>query len=525
MGIAVRNIVRRFLTLIVLLITVTTIQGEDGGVLDRKIKLTKNKGTVYELLKDVSDKSGYLFVYDSQIIDNDRKIKIKKGEYTLREAIYAITNNRKLIISVIDSHILLRIPEKNVEGPRIEYRDADTIASGPKHFTIGGQLTDRLSNEPIVYGSVSINNTSIGTVSNQNGEFKLVVPDSLSRSIVKFSHIGYESQEITALSLSGQNFQLLLNPQIVPLQEIVIRVVDPKQAIRDMIEFRHRNNSQNPMYLTTFYREGIEYKKRNIDLTEGVLKVYKTGYESNVYLDQVKLIKMRRINNQQRSDTIFPKMKSGISSCLHLDVVKNLPDFVDVGVGSLYTYTHTDITVVEDRRVNVISFEQKASIKEPSLYKGQLLIDAENSALLEAHFELDPRYIGRATNFFVEKKDSKLKLTLQQAKYVVSYKQGNDGMYYINHIRGDIHFRVKKKRHLFSNDLNFWFEMVTCKVENENVKGFSRKERLSSNKIFSETKYQYDRNFWENFNIILPEEPLEEFIINNLSEVIVGYSE
>jgi hypothetical protein len=56
-------------------------------------------------------------------------------------------------------------------------------------------------------------------------------------------------------------------------------------------------------------------------------------------------------------------------------------------------------------------------------------------------------------------------------------------------------------------------------VDTNNVTGFSRKERLATRNIFSETKYKYDENFWGAFNVILPEEKLKELIINNLSEI------
>ena len=61
--------------------------------------------------------------------------------------------------------------------------------------------------------------------------------------------------------------------------------------------------------------------------------------------------------------------------------------------------------------------------------------------------------------------------------------------------------------------------MVNCMVDTTDVNAFARKERIPTQNIFSDTKYQYDRNFWGNFNVILPEEKLKELIINNLSEV------
>ena len=48
----------------------------DRGVLERVIYLAKSKGTVYTLLGKVSEQSGFLFVYDSKVVDNDRMVKL-----------------------------------------------------------------------------------------------------------------------------------------------------------------------------------------------------------------------------------------------------------------------------------------------------------------------------------------------------------------------------------------------------------------------------------------------------------------
>ncbi|MBK5720898.1 carboxypeptidase-like regulatory domain-containing protein [Dysgonomonas sp. Marseille-P4677] len=514
---AAENIFHRFIVCLLLFFTVTTLSADDGGILSRRVEITKNKGTVYQLLKQLSDQSGYLFIYDSQIIDNNKTIKIRKGNYTLGEAIYAITQNERLKINVVGNHILLRLDDNKEEQLNLRTVPAIETEKEP-YFTISGKVYDRITNEPIVYSSVSINYTTINTVTNQSGEFRLIIPDSLNHSVVKFSHVGYDSQEIEAYLLDGQYVSLSLDPRVIPLQEVVVRAVDPLKELQNMKDSIKENYSSEPVLLTAFYREGIDYKKKNIDLTESVLQIYKTGYHSKPDKDQTKLIKMRRIVSKQEKDTIFTKMKSGIYSTLVLDIIKDLPDFITLGENTPYEYRHTDITTIDDRRVNVISFEQPQYVKEP-LYKGELYIDADNSALTEARFEINPQFVEKATGWFIERKSRDIKLSLQEAKYVVSYRPSDDDKYYVSHIRGDIQFKVRKKGRWFSSPLHIWFEMVNCKTDTENVKTFNKKERLSPHKVFSETKYRYDKSFWGHFNVILPEEKLKETILNNLNEV------
>ncbi len=501
---------------------IANIQASEHNVLDSIVQISKNKGTIYELLKDLSEQSGYLFIYDSQIIDNDKKVKITKGEYSLRDAIYLITGNNRLQIDLSGTYILLRLTEiqtQAIPNDSIPIQEAQEIVQ-EIYFTIKGILFDQDSKESIIFASVSILNTSIGTITNQDGGFQLTVPDSLQNHKVRFSHIGYESQDIDLALLKDKTLDIGLKPQAIALREVVVNAVNPEQALKDMMYNRVVNYASESVYLTTFYREGIDHNLRNIDLTESVLQVYKTGYNRNAAYDQVKLIKKRRIINRLETDTIFPKMRSGINSCLILDIIKELPEFTIPDKNTPYTYSYKGKSFVDNRPVNIISFRQKEHIQEP-LYTGDIYIESENKALIEVRFEINPNLVDRATHTFIDKKTARLKISLQQAQYIVSYKPSEDGRYYINHVRGDLRFKVRRRKHLFSSPLHFWFEMATCDINKKEAKPFPSNERLSTTRIFAETKHSYDKNFWKNFNIILPENDLENSIIHNLHEVLI----
>ena len=77
----------------------------------RMIHLSKEKNTVYRLLDKVSEQTGFLFIYDSKLIDNEKTVRIPKGDYTIRQAIYLITGNKELSLRVIGDHILISGPQ------------------------------------------------------------------------------------------------------------------------------------------------------------------------------------------------------------------------------------------------------------------------------------------------------------------------------------------------------------------------------------------------------------------------------
>ena len=61
----------------------------------------------------------------------------------------------------------------------------DTLA----YFTLEGKLQDNQSGAPIAYGTVGVVGTSIGSITNQDGEFRLRLPDSLRQGRIGVSGV------------------------------------------------------------------------------------------------------------------------------------------------------------------------------------------------------------------------------------------------------------------------------------------------------------------------------------------------
>ncbi len=497
-----------------MLLVCPLLRAQSDDLPSRTIPLPKLKGTTYEMLNLISERSGYLFMYDSKVIDSNRKVKISEGDYTLKEAIaLACGDAENIRTRTIGNHILLYKAETKPA-------EKETPAPSPagSYFTLEGTVRERETGDPIPYCAVGVVETGMGTITNQNGQFLLKVPDSLQNAYIHVSHIGYEAQRFPARLLSENNADLYLDTRFIPLEAVIVRLVNPQKLIKDMLDHIPHNYSDKPYYLTTFYREGVDRKRGFANLTEAVFRVYKTGYDGAAE-DRVKMVKMRTISNNRETDTVIMKMKAGVNACLMLDVIKNIPDFLVLGEENMYRYTKIDMAVTGDRLAHVIAFEQNPGIKGP-LYKGELYIDENNYALLHARFRIHPDYIKQARSMLVVKKSKSVEITPREAVYTVSYYPRN-GKYYVNHTRGDLIFSVKKKRKILSGTahVHTWFEMVTCNIDTVNVKRFSVAESQPARNVLSETNYVYDETFWESFNTIMPEEKLSEAISRISSKI------
>jgi hypothetical protein len=470
---------------------------------DRVVHMAKSRGRVYELLGMLSAKTGKMFIYDSDVINNDRKTKIAGGDYTLEQAVAIIVGDSRVKLKEIGNHVLIDfVKDENALTVRVHHSSYEVIE---------GKIIDVTTREPIEYATVSIYDSSVGVVANSDGYFRLSIPDSLSGRNVMFSHLGYQTKVLNVELLRQQKCTVELPEYVTTLQEIVVRMKNPILLLDEMTEHKQFNYPVSPYRMTAFYREGVEYNNHFVKLSEGVFDVYKPPYYSSER-EQVKLLKKRVISLRNNKDSVVTRIKAGIEACMILDIIKGLPDFMQFPNDS-YNYFSTGITTVDDRTANTIYFEQKHHVNEP-LYCGELYIDSENHALLGSNFEINPKYVSAATDMFIERKAKGLRIVPQKISYNVTYKRVN-GRYYVNYVRGDMKLKIKTDRMFFSSShTHLWFEMATCDVDTANVVKYSRKDLISKTTIFDEDNYVRDDDFWAHLNVIPMESGLEKSIGN-----------
>ena len=295
----------QYLFTCLLLFMAVRVKADGSGIFDRIIRLPRTEATVYQSLAKITEETGYLFIYDSKVIHNDSVVRVRKQECSVRQAIHRITGSRNLELKVLGNHILI-----TRAAERKSMEETVLLPPRPAYSTIAGILLDKETGEPVVSASVIAQGTSLGNITNQNGEFRLNLPDSLRRCMLSFSHLGYVGQTVEASALEGRSNVLSLEPKVISLQEVLIRLVEPKKLLREMIEHRDRNCSTSPVYLTTFYREGVQLKNKFQSLTEAVFKVYKSPTMEPGQKDQVKLLKMSKIDNREQTDSVLAKISS-----------------------------------------------------------------------------------------------------------------------------------------------------------------------------------------------------------------------
>ncbi len=489
------------------------------SLLDKSITIPRQHTTLYNALNQISEKAGCLFIYDSQIVESDKRVKLVADNQPLKLILDNILANPNITYKVIGQHILIYSVKKEKltsSQPKPLTAAHDTV----KNIIVKGHIYDNENKTAIPFATVGILEENIGTITNTDGYFAIKLPASYSGSILVVSHMGYMSQRIPIQLINEQQVDIFLDRRIISIQEVIIRYIDPNAIIKKAMDQREINNNLEPVYMTSFYREGVQKNKKYISYSEAVFKIYKSPYTHDEHSDQVKLLKSRKIEATNPTDTVFLKLKAGVQSALQLDFAKCVPDFLDIASSGNYIYTYSDVISYGSKDAYAITFVQNNGIDEP-LFTGTLYIDKENFAFLGADFEINPQFLDKAAANLILKKSRKLNVSLEKISYSVSYTPFN-GRYYLNHARCDIKLKTRFKRHLSSDNFSTFLELATCDIDTANVVKFSKQEIIKPNIVFSDAPFTNDDTFWSDYNIIVPEENLSEAlskIIGKIEEI------
>ena len=453
----------------------------------------------------ISHKTGYNFTYDSRLIDKDKPVILNFANLRLGIILDSILRNNTLAFSVIDKYIII---SRSVTG-----LPSSTDSLPPEEVRyITGVVVDEESSEPLPFAAIGLKNKGKGTVTNNNGQFGLKITPDLFNDTLSVSYLGYVSSELPVRLAFRTNFTIPMKREFISIPEIIIRNQIPQEIIYKAVNAIKRNYSGNPVLMTGFYREGVLKKRELQNYSEAVVEIYKSSYSGAILGDQMKIYKSRKIENAKRSDTLAIRLKAGLSTCLELDGIKKLFDFLNSENMADYRYRLTDIVSWGDESAYEIEFEQREDIDEP-LYKGVVYINTSDYAILDAEFELNKALIHKMKDSFIYNSSKGFNTWPVSVKYSVSYRKIND-KYYLNHVRGDMYFSSKQKKKLFSSQFLVFFELAVTDISMKNVKRFEREELAPIHSVFSRTITNYDPDFWGNQDFLRPEDNLLKALEN-----------
>ena len=375
-----------------------------------------------------------------------------------------------------------------------------------------GIVVDSQSGKPLVFASLTVNNTNITTITNTDGKFLLKVPTEKNNANITISFLGYHKKIISLTSLKNKNNRIALDASVTELSEVNIRLPkDAKSLVLQVLNNKGENNFKEQVLMTAFYRETIKKRKKNVSLAEAIVSVYKQPYSSSKK-DNIKLFKARKSTDYTKLDTLALKLQGGPFNALYIDLLK-YPEYIFTPEAiNDYVFNFAPSTTINTKPVFVVTFKQRDDINQP-LYYGKLFIDSKTLALTSAVYNLNVTNKKLSSKLFVKKKPKGVKVYPTQAAYRVDYRE-RGGKWYYGYSNVQLTFKVNRKGKLFNSVYSLTSEMaVTDWKISTSTKRIKYHERIHPSIIIAdETSGFSDPKFWGAYNVIEPEKSIESAI-------------
>ncbi|MFY7825695.1 MAG: SusC/RagA family TonB-linked outer membrane protein [Flectobacillus sp.] len=179
-------------------------------LLDQKVSIVSTNQAFEKVLETLEQEAHVKFMYSPQLIASGRKVSISAKKEKLSTLLESLLKPLKISYEVVDRKILLKRTEV---GGFLENKVTSSVAQ-----TIKGKITDAEKGDGIPGVSIAIKGTNLGTVTDEQGNYTLTVPDE--KAVLVITSVGYIKAEVVV----GNRFtvNISLNPDTQNLGEVVV---------------------------------------------------------------------------------------------------------------------------------------------------------------------------------------------------------------------------------------------------------------------------------------------------------------
>ena len=485
---------------ILLLSFIAKGQQQDGSVFERRVNISYNKQLLEHILEQISWQAGVYFSYDASILDPERKVSIDARNKSLYNVLNQLFDPQKFSFQERQNQIIIT---RNFQDKILDSARNDTIP--PRYFFLRGKIVEDRREKPVQYASVSVLNEPIGTISNADGDFLLKLHPDLIRDTIVISCMGYAQKRMPAYLLLDEDL-LVLDPVSIRIREVKVTATTPENLLRNIRANLDKNYSIHARLMTAFYRETVQQDEDYINVSEAVIEILKSPYNNDSRTDVVRLIKGRKSPDVQPFRWLSFKLQGGPFTIVQLDIVKTMESFINPEYQNRYKYEITKVILYNDEPVYVVSFAPTSEDVFPG-FIGEMYVDRESFAVVHASFRFNKSSLNVATSTMVRKKPTGVKARPSYVQYQVNYQQ-YQGKWHLSTARASVKFKIRSKHDKLNSEFHSVSDLLVTDIHATELRKFPNDERFGKNDVFVEQLGTFDEKFWENYNIIKPDEDL-----------------
>lgn len=189
------------------------------------ISIRENGVSIKEVFNEIRRQSGYTVVYQSEHIRSFESIDVDIQHATIEEALDQLLVGKPLTYTIKDKAIVIQAKR----SVRARITATDLPLEVPQNREITGRVTNE-AGQPMVGVSVAIAGRTGGTVTDDNGGYRITVPGGDVR--LTYRYIGYLAEEVTVGN--RQSIDVVLREDVSQLSEVVVTALGIERENRSL---------------------------------------------------------------------------------------------------------------------------------------------------------------------------------------------------------------------------------------------------------------------------------------------------
>ncbi len=389
-------------------------------------------------------------------------------------------------------------------------------------ITLSGTILDKETSAPLAFASIGLTGRSIGTISNEQGEFEFHFLESCSDDSLFVSMLGYESHKEAVNRMPPQVVILLAQkPILLPGVVVTSRDLEPEEIVKRAIASIMVNYQLQPYMMEGFFRQIQKVDTERISILEAAVNILDPGYGSKKKekLEIVEIRKSHYSNTKKflnHADTFYTQKHNSLKSTLEVNRVRKLASSNKISESfypGKFLYQMDTMLYYDDRTVYVISAIHKANkgyLKDRGKENriNTILVDAETFAIIKVLFQYSPRGQYDPEEFRnVTKTNDSILSVVRGHTHIYEFSRFED-LQYLKYVRWSDwvqDYNLKSQKVLHTNE--YQHELLINRIETDPIHFTEVKETMDSETSLHLQLKDYNASFWRNYNILFENVP------------------
>lgn len=369
--------------------------------------------------------------------------------------------------------------------------------------TITGIIKDATTSLPVESVSIGVSNSNLGTISNEEGKFRITLPEK--NNVLQFSHLYYKLESYN-IKENETDIEVFIDPKSFVLEEVVINHKPGKDLLIDAVS-ASKDRLEKSIILNTYYREFVNVDNKFTSFSDGLIDFYvkrKSG-TSDLHVKQSRVFDLKDENASEREKAIQSININDVREAVNY--AYNFKGLSYILKSDYYYFGVETKTEADGNSIEIITIEPKEGVEEEMIYTGTVVYDAKTKLILDIDIRFSPEHKKYNTIHSIIIAKIKFNDYVRKSKFKID---GDKYVMIYNQIKVNAYVKFGK---LINNTFESTYDMTTLDYKEGEFK-LDKAKKYRETSLFKNGN-KYTEEFWKKQNVILLSEK-EERIINSL---------